>query len=86
MAELRKVLYGCECTDCDPSSNRCARGKAPVAFRVRRAGKEINVCSRCDLSRDEKIACLIYPDSPADPYFDYDPLIIGIIDEVKAPH
>lgn len=60
------VPRGCECPD-------CSHPNAPVAFRVKRDGKEFDVCTRCDLPDDEKES-LVDADTPAEPFMEYDPL------------
>lgn len=80
--EADAIERGCECTDCGAMS-RCTGSNAPVAWRVRRDGEEIKVCTRCKLSDDEKLELLVDEETPSGPYADYDSLgLFGLMAEV----
>lgn len=49
--------YGvCECPQ---PTGMCCGGTGPAAYAVTRAGKRLNVCTRCDLSTDTERVLLI---------------------------
>lgn len=63
----RTIERGC---DCDCANHETAM--APVYVLVLRDGKELRLCSRCDLSTDIKLARLVSKAMPAKPFFDFD--------------
>lgn len=67
-----EIVRGCECNfncmNCPPGNDH------PVAFLVERDGKELKVCTRCDLSRDIYITKLFDEKTPINPFITYDPL------------
>ena len=81
-----KVQFGCECKDCGIMCE-CTHSCAPVWKIVERKGKQIKVCTRCDLSTDKTIKLLVDEKTPIKPFMDYDALgafcIIGEIEKLK---
>lgn len=65
------IIYGCEC----PCNNHInGADKTPVAFIIERNGKEMKVCTRCDLTSDKKIARLFDRDTLMQPFMEFDAL------------
>jgi len=79
----QNIERGCECIGtCHIHSTQGYDAKtAPVFKLVERNGKQIKVCSRCDLPSDKLIKYLVTKKHPFMPYFDYDSLIIGRVEE-----
>jgi hypothetical protein len=65
----RNVVRGCQC-DC--GNHSCGADLAPVFLLVERDGKEMRVCSRCDLTSDKKLARLVTKVMPIQPFVDFD--------------
>lgn len=64
------VIFGCDCH----CNNHGSENNAPVAFLVERNGKELKVCTHCDLSSDRKIARLFDEQTIMAPFLEYDAL------------
>lgn len=82
-SKSKEVVYGCECNSevCLVHRERDA-DTAPVIKLVKRNGKKIKVCSRCDLRSDKLIKWLVTQKHSFKPYFDYDPLVIGLGEQI----
>ena len=63
------LILNCECEDCHSQPNTI-----PVAYEVLRAGKTLNVCTRCNLSSDTVIGLLVNENTPGAPFVEYDAL------------
>lgn len=78
------IKFGCECTD-NCTVHYDHPNLAPVIKRVLRNGKELDICSRCDLSGDIEIK--FYPElsDNAAIFLNYDALgalcILGRLNE-----
>lgn len=75
----------CECDTCAV----CA-GFGPAAFEVKRDGKLMRLCTKCDLSGDAEKRILLDDGTPVAPFWDWDALgamcLIGMaLDEKNAP-
>ena len=77
-----ETIFGCECNNCRVHKSH---NRIPCAFLVEREGKQIKVCTKCDLSTDKYIARLFDGDSNMKDFFDYDNLgtivILNLLDE-----
>ncbi len=69
-----EITYGCDC-DCGNHQGR-DRATVPVAFLVERDGKQMKVCTRCDISSDKRLSRLFDGETPFTEFFDFDPLSI----------
>ena len=65
-----KITYGCDCI----CTNHTYCKAIPAAFLIERSGKQMKVCTRCDLTSDKKIARLFDSSTLMKEFFDYDPL------------
>ena len=64
----------CECASGIVSLG-CCGGLGPAAFEVTRGGKQVKLCTRCDLSRDEPTRkTLVQPGESLAIYVDFDVL------------
>lgn len=83
---MKTEVIQCECGDCHQHPNG-----APAIVRVRREGVELNVCSRCDLSTDERLGyCYTKEQLEADDelvtlLFNYDPLVVCLFYFITHP-
>lgn len=66
-----EIIYGC---DCICSNHINGADKTPVAFLIERDGKEMKVCTRCDLSSDKHIANLFDETTEMQPFAEHDAL------------
>lgn len=66
--ETTDIQYGCDC-DCDNHPNSAA--KTPVWILVERNGKQLRLCTRCDLSTDKKLARLASKAMPIEPFIEF---------------
>jgi len=75
------ITYGCDCQ----CSNHIGYDKVPAAFLIERDGKEMKVCTRCDLSRDKYLARLFDAETEMGPFSEFDILgafcIAGMVDD-----
>ena len=76
------VMIGCDCVDNCLVHTEYDRHSAPVIKTVLRNGKQMNVCSRCDLKTDKIIKWLVTKKHPFKAYFDYDPFVIGLGEQI----
>jgi len=62
--------------ECDSGVVRlgCCGGKGPVAYVVTRGGKDVRVCTRCDVSSDTNRRLLVTAQDPSDVYMEHDAL------------
>lgn len=66
-----EIIYGCDCV-CSNHSNGAEN--APCAFLVERNGKQMKVCTRCDLTSDQNKVRLFDTETIFKPFFEFDPL------------
>jgi len=64
------VPRGCECI-CTAHGNHIS---TPVAYLISREGREMKVCTRCQMSNDKIISMLIDRETPSNPYIEFDAL------------
>lgn len=79
-----KAVYGCECSGrtCNVHTIEGRPKDVPVIKLVERNGVQMKVCSRCDLSSDKLIKWLVTKEMPFKPFFDYDPLVIALGEQI----
>jgi hypothetical protein len=69
------LKYGCECKDqclIHREDEYGPANKAPVAYRISRGDKVLEVCTRCNLSSDTILEIIPTKIDPSKSFFDYD--------------
>ena len=61
----------CECPE---ANGQCCGGFGPVAYSVKRDGKELNLCTKCTFPSDVDQTLLVTKDDSADVYLKFDGL------------
>ena len=68
---MKRKYEKCECPE---ANSMCCGGFGPAVFLVKRGGKKLKLCTRCDFSSDKRIKLLITGKEPARDLIKFDAL------------